>query len=223
MYFWKCSIVEMTEVRLDRQLRLAYFLFWLKLSELIETVIFIMRKKQSQVTKLHVFHHITTVTLIYMLIHYNNNGEYFSQYLLKWKTLFICLFVFFLFVSLGTDALYPVFLNSIVHIIMYSYYLVAAVADKNIVRKLTPIKKSITIIQMVQFLMILIHAAMVLTICGCPKVTFIYFIVVIIVMFYGFYDFYTDSYNRQQLKKTENEAIPIVSLYDGIIATTKTK
>lgn len=158
-----------------------------------------------------------------MLIHYNNNGEYFSHYLLKWKILFICLFVFFLFVSLGTDALYPVFLNSIVHIIMYSYYLVAAVADKNIVRKLTPIKKSITIIQMVQFLMILIHAAMVLTICGCPKVTFIYFIVVIIVMFYGFYDFYMDSYNRQQLKKTENEAIPIVSLYDGIIATTKTK
>lgn len=106
---------------------------------------------------------------------------------------------------------------------MYSYYLVAAVADKKIVRTLTPIKKSITIIQMVQFLFILIHASLVMTICGCPKVTFIYFSVVVIVMFYGFYDFYKDSYNREQLRKSENEPIPIVSLYDGIIATTKTK
>lgn len=85
MYFWKCSIVEITEVRMQRLFRLEYFLFWLKLSELIETVIFIMRKKQSQVTKLHVFHHISTVTLVYVLIHYNENGGYFSQYLLRWK------------------------------------------------------------------------------------------------------------------------------------------
>lgn len=77
LYFWRCSVVEETPERMARHFRLAYFLFWLKLSELIETVIFVMRQKQNQVTKLHVFHHISTVTLIYMLINHNRkNGAY---------------------------------------------------------------------------------------------------------------------------------------------------
>lgn len=74
IYFWKCSVLEETPVRMKRHFRLAYFLFWLKLSELMETMIFVLRKKQNQVTKLHVFHHITTVTLIYMLINHNRKN-----------------------------------------------------------------------------------------------------------------------------------------------------
>lgn len=113
------------------------------------------------------------------------------------------------------------FLNSIVHIIMYSYYLVAAVADKNIVRRLTPIKKSITILQMVQFVLILTHAIIVMIYCGVPKTTFYYFVIVVAVIFYGFYDFYKDSYNREQRRKSESDiaaSIPIVSLFDGVVS-----
>ncbi|XP_062128346.1 elongation of very long chain fatty acids protein 7 [Drosophila sulfurigaster albostrigata] len=174
--FWKCNAVEMTESRTKRHFSLAYFLFWLKLSELIETVIFVMRHKQNQVTKLHIFHHITTITLIYMLINHNDNG---------------------------TDALFPVFLNSIVHIVMYTYYLIAAVADPSIVRALTPVKKSITMMQMTQFALIIFHAILASVNCGVNLVVFGYFMGVIILMFYGFYDFYQGSYKKQELSRRE--------------------
>ncbi|XP_068146296.1 very long chain fatty acid elongase AAEL008004 [Drosophila tropicalis] len=175
LYFWKCSGPIHEPEIVTRHFRLAQFLFWLKLSELIETVIFVLRKKQNQVSKLHVFHHIATLTLIYCLLHYNENG---------------------------TAAFYPVFLNSMVHIIMYSYYLVAAVADKKVIRALTPVKKSITVIQMVQFFFILLQAVIQSIRCGVPKVVFTYFVIVVGLMFYGFYDFYNNSYKKSQRRKS---------------------
>ncbi|KAL7735927.1 hypothetical protein ACLKA6_002370 [Drosophila palustris] len=175
IFFWKCSALEFTGERMKRHFKLAYFLFWLKLSELIETIIFVLRKKQNQVTKLHVFHHITTITLIYLLINHNSNGF---------------------------DALFPIFLNSNIHIIMYSYYLIAAVADKGIIRALTPVKKSITVMQMGQFALILVHATLTSINCGVDKVCFIYFIFVIILMFYGFYDFYQMSYKSSKRRRS---------------------
>ncbi|EDW61875.1 very long chain fatty acid elongase AAEL008004 [Drosophila virilis] len=180
IYFWRCSVLEETPERMKRHFRLAYFLFWLKLSELMETMIFVLRKKQSQVTKLHVFHHITTVTLIYMLINHNRKN--------------------------GCDALFPILLNSNVHIIMYMYYLTAAVADKSTVRALMPVKKSITVIQMTQFILIMVHATFVSMNCGVDKKVFIYFIFVIMLMLYGFYDFYRSSYQSSQRRKSEAAA-----------------
>ncbi|XP_022229614.2 elongation of very long chain fatty acids protein 4 [Drosophila obscura] len=165
--FWKCRDLGSSPEMVRRYFELAYFLFWLKTSELLETVIFVLRKKQNQVSNLHIFHHFSTLTLIYILIHYNRNG---------------------------LAAYYVVFLNSLVHIIMYSYYLVTAVADKGVIRALTPVKKSITVIQMVQFGLILTQVAFQTAICGMPKVVFGYFTFVIMVMLYGFYDFYTRAY-----------------------------
>uniref|UniRef100_B4MQE6 carboxylesterase n=1 Tax=Drosophila willistoni TaxID=7260 RepID=B4MQE6_DROWI len=102
----------------------------------------------------------------------------------------------------STAAFYPVFLNSMVHIIMYSYYLVAAVADKKVIRALTPVKKSITVIQMVQFFFILLQAVIQSIRCGVPKVVFTYFVIVVGLMFYGFYDFYNNSYKKSQRRKS---------------------
>lgn len=89
---------------------------------------------------------------------------------------------------------------------MYSYYLVAAVADKSIIRALTPVKKSITVMQMGQFSLILIHAIFTSMNCGVDKACFVYFIFVIILMFYGFYDFYKMSYKNSKLRKSETGA-----------------
>ncbi|XP_034650540.1 elongation of very long chain fatty acids protein 7 [Drosophila subobscura] len=165
--FWKCRDLGSSPEMVKRYFELAYFLFWLKSSELLETVIFVLRKKQNQVSNLHIFHHLSTLTLVYILIHHNQNG---------------------------LAAYYVVFLNSIVHIIMYSYYLVTAVADKKVIRALTPVKKSITVIQMMQFCLILTQVGFQTVICGIPKVVVGYFTFVITVMLYGFYDFYTRAY-----------------------------
>ncbi|XP_017096688.2 very long chain fatty acid elongase 7 [Drosophila bipectinata] len=174
IYFWKCRQLSQSTENVRRHFSLAYFLFWLKLSELVETMIFVLRQKQNQVTKLHLFHHVATLTLVYLLIHYNQNGS---------------------------SAYFCAFLNSIVHIIMYSYYFVAAVADKSIVRTLQPIKKSITVIQMVQFALILVQLPTQIVLCGVPRGVIIYFGTVIIAMFYGFYDFYTNAYKSDHRVK----------------------
>lgn len=106
----------------------------------------------------------------------------------------------------GCDALFPILLNSNVHIIMYTYYLIAAVADKSTVRALMPVKKSITVIQMTQFILIMVHATFVSINCGVDKKVFIYFIFVIMLMLYGFYDFYRSSYKSSQRRKSEAAA-----------------
>ncbi|XP_017045105.1 elongation of very long chain fatty acids protein F [Drosophila ficusphila] len=171
LYFWKCRDIGSSPEHVRRYYSLAYFLFWLKLSELLETVIFVLRKKQKQVSKLHIFHHLSTVTLVYLLINHNENGD---------------------------AAYFSVFLNSIVHVFMYSYYFLAAVADKKIVQALWPVKKSITVMQMTQFALILVQVACQIVLCGTPPLQIIYFSAVIVGMFYGFLDFYNSAYQGSQ-------------------------
>ncbi|XP_017047179.1 elongation of very long chain fatty acids protein 7-like [Drosophila ficusphila] len=171
LYFWKCRDIGSSPEHVRRYYSLAFFIFWLKLSELLETVIFVLRKKQNQVSKLHVFHHLSTVTLIYMLINHNGNGD---------------------------AAYFSVFLNSIVHVFMYSYYFLAAVADKKLVQALWPVKKSITVMQMTQFALILVQLVCQIVLCTTPLYHTIYFTAVIVGMFYGFFDFYNSAYQVSQ-------------------------
>ncbi|XP_070505842.1 very long chain fatty acid elongase F-like, partial [Chironomus tepperi] len=43
----------------------------LRLSELLETVFFVLRKKFKQVSMLHVYHHISTVVLLWIFLLYS--------------------------------------------------------------------------------------------------------------------------------------------------------
>ncbi|EGI57585.1 Elongation of very long chain fatty acids protein 7, partial [Acromyrmex echinatior] len=99
--------------------RAAWWYFSAKIIELLDTVFFVLRKKQNQITFLHVFHHSTTAI--------------FSWCYLKFLP--------------GEQGIIIGFLNSIVHIIMYSYYLIAALGPKY--RKYIWWKKYMTWIQLV--------------------------------------------------------------------------
>ncbi|XP_011186224.1 elongation of very long chain fatty acids protein 4 [Zeugodacus cucurbitae] len=169
--FWVCTTLDSNTYTEYLFNRVTYFTFWLKISELSETIVFVLRKKQNQVSYLHVFHHCSTVTLIYLLL---------TDYR-------------------GLSALYPILLNSIVHVIMYAYYLAAAVCDAETIKRLTPIKKSITTIQMIQFVMILTQA-FILVHCGISKFVVTYYAIVVVVIFYGFYDFYKKSYQANNAR-----------------------
>ncbi|XP_013097807.2 elongation of very long chain fatty acids protein F [Stomoxys calcitrans] len=146
--------------------KVTYFAFWIKNLELIDTICFVLRKKQTQVTPLHVFHHSSVLTLVYIVLNYHR----------------------------GNGALYPLLLNSVVHIVMYSYYFLANVCGPVFMRRLLWFKKSITIVQMVQFMFILLQAGITWRYCGVPMVLTSYFSLVIAVIFYGFYDFYKKAY-----------------------------
>lgn len=74
-----------------------YFIF-LRMFEFLETIFFVLRKKQNQVSVLHVYHHISTVALLYLFLKYSG----------------------------GVMGVYLGFVNSAVHIVMYSYYFLSS-------------------------------------------------------------------------------------------------
>lgn len=65
--FWKCQSVDYKSNRKANSLLVySYQTFLLKLVELAETIFFVLRKKQNQVSKLHVYHHVVR-TFIYFI------------------------------------------------------------------------------------------------------------------------------------------------------------
>lgn len=97
-----------------------------KFIDLIETVFFVLRKKDRQISVLHVFHHASMPLAVYTGLIFNGYGGIATSY---------CL------------------LNVLVHILMYTYYYLSSVSEA--VQKSLWWKKYITIFQMVQFAVIL--------------------------------------------------------------------
>lgn len=69
--FWKCQpVIYHYDPKSIAALTYAYHTFLLKLIELFETAFFVLRKKQNQVSKLHVYHHVSTAILGYIMTKY---------------------------------------------------------------------------------------------------------------------------------------------------------
>ncbi|PSN34259.1 Elongation of very long chain fatty acids protein [Blattella germanica] len=83
---------------------------------------------------------------------------------------------------------------------MYSYYLLAALGPR--FQKFLWWKKYLTVLQMIQFVLVMIHAFQLLFIdCNYPK-AFVWWIGMHAVMFYFlFSDFYKQAYKKKQAKK----------------------
>lgn len=98
----------------------AVWLYYIaKISELLDTVFFVLRKKERQISFLHLYHHTLMPVCAFIGVKYFAGGH---------GTL------------LG-------FINSFIHIIMYAYYLLSAMGPK--VQKYLWWKKYITILQIV--------------------------------------------------------------------------
>lgn len=91
-------------------------------------------------------------------------------------------------------------LNTFVHIVMYTYYLLAAMGPK--VQPYLWWKKYLTAFQMLQFIAIMVHAFQLLFIeCNYPK-AFVWWIGLHAVMFlFLFKEFYQQSYQQKKLRK----------------------
>ncbi|XP_017004982.2 very long chain fatty acid elongase F [Drosophila takahashii] len=109
----------------NRERWLTYSYFLNKFMDLLETVFFVLRKKNRQISFLHVFHHVVMSLGAYLHIAQIGYGG----------TLFpLCL------------------LNVAVHVVMYSYYYLSSVSKEV---QTSAWKKYITIIQLVQFVLAL--------------------------------------------------------------------
>lgn len=65
----------------EQAVRMAGWVWWtmcLKMVELVETVFFVLRKKYNQVSPLHVYHHISTLSIAWLCVKYiAGNFTYF--------------------------------------------------------------------------------------------------------------------------------------------------
>ncbi|XP_017021976.1 very long chain fatty acid elongase F-like [Drosophila kikkawai] len=134
-----------------------------KIMDLLDTVFFVLRKKNRQISFLHVFHHVVLVVLSYAI-----------------PTLY----------GFGGSVLPMAFLNQIVHSIMYTYYLLSSISPA--AQASLWWKKYITIVQLIQFALIILQCLNVLVQpnCDSPRpVAYVFgsFSVALAVMFSKFY------------------------------------
>ncbi|KGL84271.1 Elongation of very long chain fatty acids protein 7 [Tinamus guttatus] len=181
-YSFRCDIVDYSRSPTAlRMLRVCWLYYFSKFIELLDTVFFILRKKNSQVTFLHVFHHS----------------------IMPWTWWFG---VKFAAGGLGT---FHALLNSIVHVIMYTYYGICSLGPAY--HKYLWWKKHMTTIQLVQFIMVTGHIGQIYVMEDCQ---YQYPIFMFIIWLYGslflvlFLHFWYHAYTKgQRLPKMTRNGI----------------
>jgi hypothetical protein len=167
-------------------LYLGYTYYLSKFIDFLDTIYFVLRKKDSHVTGLHVFHHTMMP--------------------------FWC-YIFFKFSTYTNNGFIPL-INAFVHTIMYTYYALAALGPH--MQKYLWWKSWITILQLVQFVACTIHSLYMLldNSCTCSKVLISFQVIHGILFFHLFYNFYKRAYGgvkKQQQQKEEKLKLGISS------------
>ncbi|NXN18483.1 ELOV7 protein, partial [Indicator maculatus] len=139
-YSFRCDIVDYSRSPTAlRMVRICWLYYFSKFIELLDTIFFVLRKKNNQVTFLHVFHHS----------------------IMPWTWWFGVKFA--AGSGLGT---FHALLNCIVHVIMYTYYGICSLGPAY--HKYLWWKKYMTTIQLVQFVLITIHIGQIYMMDDCP-------------------------------------------------------
>ncbi|XP_022816098.1 elongation of very long chain fatty acids protein 7-like isoform X1 [Spodoptera litura] len=155
-----------------------------KLTELLDTVFFVLRKKNNQITFLHLYHHTVMVIGTWVLL------KYWPSHTL---------------IFIG-------FLNSLVHVFMYTYYGLAALGPN--VAKYLWWKKYMTKFQLIQFVSIIIQYIATVRVSDCPPARGVAIFVscntgVILLLFLNFY---RQNYNKKRGGIVTNESLPSLCL-----------
>jgi len=153
----------------------SFYLYYItKFVDLLDTVFFVLRKKYSQITTLHLYHHTVVPILGWMTIWYRFNVPSITLF---------------------------AFLNSFVHVVMYSYYALSALGPS-----LHPYlwwKKYITQLQLLQFCAFGLYGTLVKFLhVGYPSFAFWMAYSQSILFFYMFIKFYFQSYCRKSAKQS---------------------
>ncbi|XP_063705645.1 very long chain fatty acid elongase 7-like [Culicoides brevitarsis] len=173
-YNFTCEPVDYSDnPRAVRMLSAVWFYYMCKLIELLDTVFFVMRKKQNQVTFLHVYHHTMMPFAGFIGTKYVGGGQ---------TTL------------LGL-------INSFIHVIMYAYYMLAAMGPH--MQKYLWWKRYLTVMQMVQFGIVFIHTIQVQFYPSCqyPKGIAALLSLNAALFFYMFASFYYHAYVKKPKSK----------------------
>ncbi|XP_028048381.1 elongation of very long chain fatty acids protein 1 [Monomorium pharaonis] len=156
----------------EKQLGNLWWTLLLKIIDFIETIVFILRKKDRQISYLHTYHHVTVVIHVWLTLRY-----------------FIVSF-----------AMTATVVNSSIHVIMYSYYFLSTFGP-DMQQRLLPFKKNFTVIQMVQFIIFLLIGVQGLM-PNCDNKNMIYFSAIsfinVMINLLFFLNFYISSYKKSK-------------------------
>ncbi|OQR70055.1 elongation of very long chain fatty acids protein 7-like [Tropilaelaps mercedesae] len=158
-------------------LDMTFYYWWLRVIDFLDTVFFVLRKKQRQITFLHVFHHVIVVCM-------------------SWASAIY---------GLTNLVIFTLCLNSCVHAIMYTYYLLSTLGPA--VQKHLWWKKHLTKVQIFQFVLMIAHLSVpMFRNCGYPSSVIYTWQASIGAILLLFLNFYIRSYNSSNSLKNGKPA-----------------
>ncbi|CAL1297623.1 unnamed protein product [Larinioides sclopetarius] len=156
--------------KIEQYMSLWLSIFFIKTLELLDTIFFVMRKKQNQVTFLHVVHHSGMSLLSWWSL---RNRSTFGGFYIP----------------------FAITINCAIHSIMYFYYGLSAIGPST--AKYLWWKKYTTILQIAQFIF-LIALIIISILMGCQQlgnleISLIIFLTLILILFLNFYEKYKQA------------------------------
>eukprot|EP00892_Ulva_mutabilis_P002340 jgi/Ulvmu1/12106/UM084_0031.1 len=159
--------------------RMIYIFYVSKMYEFMDTFIMILKGNMRQVSFLHVYHHLT-ISVIWWSITY---------------------------VAPGGDAYYSAALNSLVHVVMYAYYLLASALgkDERLRRKYLWWGRFLTMFQMTQFVTMVCQATYCLVMGAYNQflARLLFFYMLSLLALFG--QFYIQKYSKGAARKTNGK------------------
>lgn len=191
-YSFRCQPVDYSDNPLAlRMARTCWWYYISKFTEFFDTLFFLLRKKNQHVSTLHVIHHGCMPFSVWM-------GMKFAP---------------------GGHSTFFAMLNSFVHIVMYFYYMVAALGPKY--QKYIWWKKYLTAFQMLQFVAIFTHQFQLLfTECDYPKGFMVWIGLHGVMFLFLFSDFYKQAYSKRKARRAaaaEAAAAAANGKYDALL------
>ncbi|TRY88670.1 hypothetical protein DNTS_025689 [Danionella cerebrum] len=183
-YSFRCDPVDYSQSPQGLRMAATCWLYYFsKFIEMLDTVFFVLRKKHNQVTFLHVYHHSIMPFTWWFGVRFSAGGS-------------------------GT---FHALLNCIVHVIMYTYYGLAALGPAY--QKYLWWKKHLTSVQLIQFVIVTSHICQYFFIKDCSQryPIFIYIIalygIIFLLLFMNFwYHAYTKG--KRLPKVLQNKSMP---------------
>ncbi|GFQ72217.1 elongation of very long chain fatty acids protein AAEL008004 [Trichonephila clavata] len=125
-----CTTLDLiNDANTYRLAEITWWFFLTKYIELADTVFFVLRKKDRQLSRLHLVHHSTVPILVWGLLRSEPGGH---------------------------NTFFPL-ANAFVHCVMYAYYAISALGDDVTIH--LKFKKYVTMMQMTQFVLVLCYFA----------------------------------------------------------------
>ncbi|KAK8776151.1 hypothetical protein V5799_030505 [Amblyomma americanum] len=149
--------------------RLSWWLYLFKISELADTVFFVLRKKNHQVSALHVVHHVIVTWNMWLGLSYGAQSH----------------------------GMFVTCMNTFVHVFMYTYYFLAALGPAY--KRLLWWKRYLTMMQILQFVLLFAHSVGMAVANGNYVRLFVWLEVAQAALFFvWFVAFYVHAYTKKK-------------------------